>query len=269
MLPSDFIFSQNNLQAYLDCPRRFFLHYIEHIDWPALESEPVLEQERLMQLGHDFHLLVQQFLSGIPAAMLADGIQDEDLQRWWRHFQALELDPAKGRYFVEETLTVPLAGYRLLAKVDLVSVGSDPMIQIYDWKTSQAEPRRDWLAKRAQSFVYPYVVARCSAALTGGQSVDPEELHMTYWYPEHPGLPVTFEYSEGQYASDEQKLIQLISEISSLEGESQFPKTDELKTCNYCKFRSLCERGGKAGWADEENTIASEEFSFDIDFESL
>ena len=269
MLPPDFIFSQNNLQAYLDCPRRFYLHFIEHVDWPALESEPVLEQEQLGRLGDNFHLLVQQSLSGIPAASLSEGIQNSDLQRWWQHFQALELDPAKVKYFVEETLTVPLAGYRLLAKVDLVLVGTDPLLQIYDWKTSRAEPGRAWLAKRAQTFVYPYVVTRCSAALTSGQQVDAEEVHMTYWYPEHPGLPVTFEYSEAQYTSDEQKLIQLIGEISSLEGESQFPKTDDLKACKFCKFRSLCERGDKAGRADDETDVTSEDFSFDIDFESL
>ena len=48
-LPGSFIFSQSSLQYYFDCPRRFQLRYIEHLAWPAVETEPVLENERRQQ----------------------------------------------------------------------------------------------------------------------------------------------------------------------------------------------------------------------------
>ena len=47
----DFTFSANSLQDYVDCPRRFELKYLLKRDWPAEESEPVLEWEHDLQLG--------------------------------------------------------------------------------------------------------------------------------------------------------------------------------------------------------------------------
>lgn len=269
MLQPDFTFSQQNLQDYLDCPRRFHLRFVEHLAWPAVESEPVLEQERRMQLGHDFHLLVQQRLSGIPADVLSVSIQGEELQRWWMHFEALDLDLDHQKSYVEEALSVPFAGYRLLAKPDLLLIDAEGRIQIYDWKTSRSEPDRSRLLKRAQSIVYPFVVARCGSGLTGSGQADPGDISMTYWFPEYPALTVSFDYSSGRYSSDEQRLSGLISEISSLEGRDQFPKTDDIRMCKFCNYRSLCGRGDKAGSGGEDLQSASDEDIFNIDFESL
>ena len=66
-LPDRFTFSQSSLQDYTDCPRRFQLRYIEQLKWPAVESEPVLDNERRQQEGQLFHRLVQQHRIGLPA----------------------------------------------------------------------------------------------------------------------------------------------------------------------------------------------------------
>ena len=44
-LPPTFQFSQNSLQDYVDCPRRFQLRYLLRQPWPAVESEPLSEYE--------------------------------------------------------------------------------------------------------------------------------------------------------------------------------------------------------------------------------
>ena len=173
MLPPDFSFSQQNLQDYLDCKRRFYLRYVEHLEWPAIESEPVLEQERLMELGHTFHVLVQQSLSGIPAESIQATLHEEELERWWGNFQELELNLADNKYYVEEMLSIPFSGFRLIAKVDLIIVQGDQGILIYDWKTSMRLPNREVLLRRAQSKVYPYVVTQASQTLTQSDPVDP------------------------------------------------------------------------------------------------
>ena len=59
--------SQSSLQDYNDCPRRFELRYIQHLAYPAVESEPALENEKHQQEGEYFHRLVQQHMIGIPA----------------------------------------------------------------------------------------------------------------------------------------------------------------------------------------------------------
>jgi hypothetical protein len=89
-IPVDFRFSQGNLQDYIDCPRRFQLRHLQHIAWPAVEVEPLLEHERHRKLGEFFHRLVQQHLLGVPVERLsrmAAGLRlgGPELETWWQN----------------------------------------------------------------------------------------------------------------------------------------------------------------------------------------
>jgi hypothetical protein len=66
-IPPTFTFSQSSLQTFEDCPRRFWLAYIEQLPWPAVEASPVQEHEALMRQGEHFHRLVQRAEIGITA----------------------------------------------------------------------------------------------------------------------------------------------------------------------------------------------------------
>jgi len=271
MLPPDFAFSQQNLQDFHDCPRRFYLRYVEHLEWPAIESEPVLDQEQLMELGQTFHTLVQQYLSGIPADVIQPNIQDEALNCWWGNFLALDLDLIGKHYYVEEMLSVPLASFRLVAKYDLIIFDDEGNIVIYDWKTSKKAPNRSKLILRIQSMVYPFVAVRASAVQTRSSSVEPERVKMIYWYPEHPHLPVELDYSSASYQRDEAFINDMITTISSMGGREDFAKTDDLRLCKFCAFRSFCGRGDTPGSSDEDvlSPSSTDEDAFDIDFDSL
>ncbi|MGC1378508.1 MAG: PD-(D/E)XK nuclease family protein, partial [Anaerolineales bacterium] len=59
-IQNPFTFSQSSLQDYVDCARRFQLRYIEHLQWPAVETAPVLENERRQLEGQQFHRMAQQ-----------------------------------------------------------------------------------------------------------------------------------------------------------------------------------------------------------------
>jgi len=86
-MPVNFQFSQGSLQDYVDCPRRFQLKYIEQLAWPALEIEPALENEKHLQQGADFHLLIQQYYLGVPIKKLTSiAQQNTDLINWWENF---------------------------------------------------------------------------------------------------------------------------------------------------------------------------------------
>ena len=80
-LPSDFVFSQSSLQAFDDCPRRFWLTYVEALPWPALEAAPVREHERMMRLGATFHRLVERAESGIEVNAHGSDFE-EPLAQW-------------------------------------------------------------------------------------------------------------------------------------------------------------------------------------------
>jgi hypothetical protein len=75
-LPRDFHFSQHNLQDYVDCARRFELRHLLRLEWPAVQSAPVIEQELRMERGTQFHRMVQQWLHGIPADLIEQRASD-------------------------------------------------------------------------------------------------------------------------------------------------------------------------------------------------
>ena len=142
--------SQSSLQDYVDCARRFQLRYIDRLSYPAVESEPALENEKHLQEGEYFHRLAQQYLIGIPSEQIGKLANTPNLQRWWENFLTSKdltgFANLSGLY-AEATLSAPLGGFRLLAKYDLIAIDNNKAT-IYDWKTSRQLPRRLWIRPR-------------------------------------------------------------------------------------------------------------------------
>jgi CRISPR/Cas system-associated exonuclease Cas4 (RecB family) len=258
-------FSQGSLQDYVDCRRRFQLRYLLKVAWPALEAEPAYENESAMQQGALFHRLIQQHLLGIPAERLTLLAKGPDLSRWWQNYLGFKYPSATALY-PEATLSMPLMGCRLVAKYDLILVGSEGRVTIYDWKTSRKRPKRAWLLERLQTRVYPCLLAQAGAHLNQGIQVAPEQIDMIYWFAEAPNEPETIRYSADQYAKDETYLKSLIAEINGLSPEA-FTLTPNVERCRFCTYRSLCDRGVEAGNLAELDTelepVAEAEFDFD------
>ena len=271
MLPPFFQFTQSNLQDYLDCPRRFELRYILRQEWPALQTEPELEQEQHMRRGYLFHQLVHQRLVGLPVDQLSEQIDDEDLKRWWESFlKHSPLDELPSGRLAEFSLSAPFAGFRLLAKYDLLAVDPGKRAVIVDWKTSLHRPTRHILQERMQTRLYQFLLVEAGARLNGGNPVSPKQVVMTYWFPEEPENPEHFNYSTGQYLNDRTLLEGLIEEIQG-HAEGGFLLTLNEKLCQYCIYRSLCDRGKRAGaYQDqEEEAFANSDLSLDLDFEQI
>lgn len=268
-LPDSFSFSQNNLQDYIDCPRRFYLRHVQKLEWPAIESEPVLEQEQLMELGRQFHLMVQQKFSGIPVESILNSTRDPELLLWWQEFTRLDLDSLPGQKYCEAFYSIPITHYRLVAKFDLVVVQSNGATLLFDWKTSRHAPKRANLQMRLQTRVYPYLLAKLAEITSLFPRTNADNIKMTYWYPDPLIAPIEFQYSSQQFFKDEQFLVDLVKEISSL-PEDGFEKTADERKCAYCRFRTLCERGSIAGdITNAQKADLSEENLFDLDFDDL
>ena len=271
MLPPFFQFTQSNLQDYLDCPRRFELRYILHQEWPALQTEPELEQEKHMRRGHLFHQLVHQRLIGLPVEQLAEQIEDEDLARWWESFlKHSPLDDLPANRLAEFSLSAPFAGFRLLAKYDVLAVDPGKRAVIVDWKTSLHRPARHTLQERMQTRLYPFLLVEAGARLNGGNPILPEQVEMIYWFPEEPDAPERFSYSTGQYLDDREFLAGLVEEIHG-KDKGSFLLTPDEKLCRFCIYRSLCDRGKSAGdYQDqEEENSANADQALDLDFEQI
>jgi hypothetical protein len=253
-LSSDFLFSQGSLQDFVDCQRRFELRYILSIRWPAIQSEPIIENERFLQTGAKFHHMVHQYLLGVPNDLLTASIQDHDLERWWENFlafsQRLTVDQEIVALHPEIVLTAPLGPHRLLAKYDLIVVKADGRFLIYDWKTARKPPKRQWLEERLQSRVYPYVLARAGGVLNKNIPVEPDQVEMVYWFAEQPESIGRFPYDRLKFQQDDTYLLELVSRIERLETAG-FPMTSDQRRCAFCTYRSLCDRGVAAGSTDD------------------
>ena len=269
-LPTDLQFSQASLQDYVDCPRRFQLRYLLRLAWPAVEAEPALESERYLQQGAAFHRLIHQHTLGISPDRLSGTLTDEDLCRWWHNY--LQSGPAglPASCYPEIVLSAPVYGhrsnYRLVAKYDLFAVDAGRRAAIVDWKTSHKRPQRKWLAARLQTRVYLYLLVRAGSHLNAGLPLEPEQVEMIYWFANFPQAPEHFAYDTAQYEADEVYLTLLIEEIEqqveNLAGKD-LPLTTQERRCRYCAYRSLCQRGIRAGAFEE----AEEELELDNDFD--
>jgi CRISPR/Cas system-associated exonuclease Cas4 (RecB family) len=262
------ILSQSSLQDYMDCAQRFKLRYLDRLSYPAVETEPTLENEKHQQEGEYFHRLVQQHLIGIPAEQIAKFANTPNLQRWWENFQTSKgltgLRDLSGLY-PEATLSAPLGKYRLLAKYDLIAI-QDGKATIYDWKTYRKRPRNEWLAARMQTRVYQALLVKAGAHLNKGKPFEPEQIEMIYWFADFPTEPARFAYTSAQFKRDWDLLIKLSDEITTAPS---YPLTEDRQKCLYCTYRSYCERGIRAGTMEQAETEMEAEELFDVNFEQI
>lgn len=267
-LPPDFVFSQQKLQDYLDCPQRFELRYLEQVAWPALLAEPARELERHLLLGSRFHQMVHRHRIGIPVETLERAITDPLLGEWWRSYLNGQPEDLPRLQFPEFTLTATLSGVRFVAKFDLLAVEPGKNAVIVDWKTGKFRPRRARIETRMQTRLYPLILVEAGAHLNGG-SVDPDQVGMLYWYTASPHQPERFSYSKSAFHAGRSEVLDLIGQIDSIPAGSFRRATDE-RTCAYCNYRSLCKRGVKAtAWQEAEDWEQFERGEFSLDFESI
>jgi len=260
--------SQSSLQDYFDCPRRFELRYLQKISYPAIETEPALENEKHQREGENFHRLVQQYFIGIPEEQISKLANTDNLANWWENFtSAKDLSGLKNLSGLrtEITLSAPLGPFRLVAKYDLITVDAKK-IRVYDWKTYRKRPKSDLLAIRFQTRVYRALLVQAGAFLNEGKPVIPEQVEMIYWFSNFPNDPAHFSYTSDQFKRDWGALVNLAEEIKNA---STYPKTEDTKRCLYCPYRSYCNRGVRAGDAlDVEIETEAEEY-FELNFDQV
>ena len=267
-IPSNFQFTQGNLQDYVDCPRRFQLRYLLQRAWPAPQAEPLAEAERRMEMGQAFHRLVYQHMLGIPADVLTRSVTDPDLARWWHNYLTTPPPalPSQLRR-AEIVLSAPLSDYRLVAKYDLVAATPGERLVIVDWKTGQCRPARSTLESRLQTRLYRYLLVEAGTPLNEKQPVKPEQVQMVYWFAEYPTQPEYFPYDTAQFLADSDYLRRLIAEIGQHEEEVWSLTQDEC-LCLFCYYRSLCARKVIAGPLNDladEQAIAPTDFDVDLE----
>lgn len=258
-LPEGFTFSQSSLQAYEDCPRRFWLAYVQQLPWPAIEASPVKEHEELMRLGAAFHRLIERAEIGLDVNLLGAGLSPP-LSTWFDAYRRSRPPDLPTEFVeVEKVLRVRLEApdttlspsFSLAAKYDLIAAERAGRVVIVDWKTTRRRTDPAALRLRVQTLLYPFVLVEASAGLPYGP-VHPEQVEMRYWFTAAPEQPVVFRYDAAQHEANRQRLHRAIAAILSGSQEEDFPKIPDTELnrkryCAYCIYRSRCGRGQYAG----------------------
>ena len=230
----------------------------------------------MVRRGERFHRLVERTEHGMDADQVAVQAQgDEDLERWYaayRHHRPANLPaPPEIEQLLSVTMAVEAAGavqpVRLAAKYDLIAAEKDGPVIIIDWKTGKRPPPRFALQEKLQTLVYPFVLVEAAAPLAWGP-VRPEQVEMRYWLTAAPAAPISFRYDGAQHDRARRLLHQQIATILSGENEADFPKVEDTpanrkRFCNFCVYRSRCNRGVNAGDVGEL-TDPTDYFSGDV-----
>ncbi len=267
-LPPDFSFSQNNLQDFIECPRRFELRYVLRQPWPAIQSQPVLEHEQHLRRGEVFHQMVQQHQIGLPVEKISAQAYDQNLLGWWEDYLGSQPHPLPEQRFVEHTLQMTHGKYRLLAKFDLIAIHPGKKLVIVDWKTGRRKPTRATLAHRIQTRLYPFLLWKCSGAFDKAITYSPDQIEMIYWFTADPLSPERFKYTQKQAERDGEYLLELTQQVEHC-LETFFPLTSQERRCALCVYRSLCNRGITAGSVDEEMDEEVDDERLDIAFDQI
>jgi hypothetical protein len=206
-----------------------------------------MENERRQLEGEIFHRLVQQYWLGLPVEKLSRLANSPELSQWWSNYLDYDFKLDGFATFPEMTLTAPVGNHKLTAKYDLVAVGADKVI-IFDWKTYQKKPKETNLAVCYQTRVYRSLMVKAGGCLNSQKPFEPEQIEMMYWLANFPDQPIQYPYSSIQSKRDWQHMTQVISRI---ETTRDFSVTPDEKKCNYCMYRSYCDRGISAPELDD------------------
>ena len=273
-LPKNFQISQGSLQDFNDCPRRFQLKYLECLSWPAIETEPALENERYIQQGANFHQLLQQYFLGLSVSDLNSFAEKENnLNNWWNSFLRLiqnndwDLNKPENYHYPEISFSIPLQEYRLVGKFDLLVISGENYF-IFDWKTSRNKPNRERYRKYLQTKVYPFLLVKSGLKAHTNEAIRPSRVKMIYWFANFPTIALSFHYSAQQFKEDTEYFEKLLVEIGKLD-KTPAKKTQNVDFCKFCIYRSLCNRGVEAGLLDERiyDEVLVEDI--DINFEQI
>ena len=239
--------SQGHLNIWEICQRKYQYKFLEVLSLPEAD----LDSKEKLQLGSEFHLLMQQQQLGLDVSDLASS--DRRLQAWLEAFNKQPPTMISGDRLCEHRRTLEVSQeifyeillhdnenhdrhqeyFVLTAIYDLLILG-DRQAQILDWKTHQVAITAEKLKANWQTQLYLYLLVKTT-------NYAPEQISMTYWFA-NTAQSVVINYSQTDYEITDKNIQKILIEISQAR---EYPKLDEVNSsaCKHCEFRDRCDRG--------------------------
>ncbi|MGT0061171.1 ATP-dependent deoxyribonuclease AddB [Helicobacter pylori] len=254
-IPKDFSFSASSLNAFLTCKRRFYYHYIKRFkESPKDESNsaigsllhellkeayekdknPYALEERLIQLLETRgNITPKERLDTLIALKKIQAFYVKEKERFHAKIKILDL---------EKSFETTIQGVAFKGRIDRIDKTADNEIVLLDYKF-KSELRLDNMSEKQRGSLSPIEIAQISAdyqmaiyafALKNLGYKGPikaffYDLRKGKLLEEEPVLQAKMDYLKS-------------SLIPKLKQEIDFEKTLEVKDCEYCSFKDMCNR---------------------------
>lgn len=213
--------SQNTLEVWQTCRRKFRYQFIDELRFPA-----PIEQQQKLEKGRQFHLTIQQRRLGVDTK----APDDYQLQLWLDNYYRYPPTLIAGKEYLEIYRSWQMEGVNLVGVYDLLIIGKN-QAQIVDWKTHQTPIKPQFLREDWQTKLYLYLLKNIS-------NLPAQNLTMIYWFANDPQNPVTINYSQPWHDRIHQELLTLVQEINH---ESAYPTLlPDSESCQRCEFTYRC-----------------------------
>ncbi|WP_187883566.1 ATP-dependent deoxyribonuclease AddB [Helicobacter pylori] len=255
-IPKDFSFSASSLNAFLTCKRRFYYHYIKRLkETPKDESnstvgslihellkeayekdkDPHSLEERLIQLLETReNVTLKERLDTLVALKKIQAFYKKERERFNAEITILDL---------EKSFETIIQGVIFKGRIDRIDKTADNEIILLDYKF-KSDLKLDNMSEKQKKSLSPIEIAQIS---TDYQMAIYARALKNLGYKE-PIKAFFYDLRKGELLEEDELILQAkmdhleFSLIPKLKQEIDFEKTLEVKDCEYCSFKDMCNR---------------------------
>ncbi|GAA6971225.1 ATP-dependent deoxyribonuclease AddB [Helicobacter pylori] len=255
-IPKDFSFSTSSLNAFLTCKRRFYYHYIKRFkESPKDESNstigsllhellkeayekdknPYALEERLIQLLETReNITPKERLDTLIALKKIQAFYVKEKERFNAKIKILDL---------EKSFETTIQGVSFKGRIDRIDKTADNEIILLDYKF-KSDLKLDNMSEKQRGGLSPIEIAQISADYQ--MAIYAFALKNLGY--KGPIKAFFYDLRKGELLEEEEPILQAkmdclkSSLIPKLKQEIDFEKTLEVKDCEYCSFKDMCNR---------------------------
>ncbi len=255
-IPKDFSFSASSLNAFLTCKRRFYYHYMKHFkESPKDENNSavgsllhellkeayekdknpyVLEERLIWLLETRENITPKERLDTLIALKKIQAFYLKEKERFKAKIKILDL---------EKSFETTIQGVIFKGRIDRIDKTADNEIILLDYKF-KSDLKLDNMSKTQRGDLSPIEIAQIS---TDYQMAIYAFALKNLGYKD-PIKAFFYDLRKGELLEEDELTLQAkmdhleFSLIPKLKQEIDFEKTLEVKDCEYCSFKDMCNR---------------------------
>ncbi|GAA8502312.1 ATP-dependent deoxyribonuclease AddB [Helicobacter pylori] len=255
-IPKDFSFSTSSLNAFLTCKRRFYYHYMKRFkESPKDENNSavgsllhellkeayekdknpyVLEERLIWLLETRENITPKERLDTLVALKKIQAFYLKEKERFNAKIKILDL---------EKSFETIIQGVIFKGRIDRIDKTADNEIILLDYKF-KSDLKLDNMSKTQRGGLSPIEIAQIS---TDYQMAIYAFALKNLGYKE-PIKAFFYDLRKGELLEEDELILQAkmdhleSSLIPKLKQEMVFEKTLEVKDCEYCSFKDMCNR---------------------------